>query len=223
MSHKNTATIPACPVQEASCDVIDQLVTLREQVEQLQSDVQTDALTGLYNYRYFEQMLGQEMERVRRSQLPLALVLADIDHFKRFNDEHGHEAGNRALVKVAEIIQEQVRQLDFACRFGGEEFALLLPATGTVPALAVSERIRAAVQEKTRDLPESVALSLGVAVFTPMMNISQRELVITADKMLYASKHRGRNCVTGPEVESGVSNVFVTAEEKGALFGPADE
>lgn len=223
MNHKNTATIPACPVQEASCDVIDQLVTLREQVEQLQSDVQTDALTGLYNYRYFEQMLSQEMERVRRSQLPLALVLADIDHFKRFNDEHGHEAGNRALVKVAEIIQEQVRQLDFACRFGGEEFALLLPATGTVSALRVSERIRAAVQNETRDLPEPLTLSLGVAVFTQMMNISQRELVITADKMLYASKHRGRNCVTGPEAETGVSNVFVTAEEKGALFGPADE
>lgn len=218
LATENRSDSPHCPVQEPACPVIDELLMLRHRVEQLQSEVKTDALTGLYNYGHFEQLLEREMERVRRSQLPLALVLADIDHFKRFNDEHGHEAGNRALIEVAGIIGEQIRQLDSACRFGGEEFALLLPATAAPQAMAVAERIRAAVETETTGLPEPLTLSLGVAIYTPLSNASGRELLIAADKMLYASKHLGRNSVTGPDVEPALVDTSVTAEEKGALF-----
>lgn len=205
---------PYCPVKEPHCHVVDEVMLLRHQVQQLQSEAQTDALTGLYNYRYFVHLLEREMERVRRSQLPLALILADIDHFKRFNDQHGHEAGNRALGDVAAIIREQIRQLDSACRFGGEEFVVLLPATPVSQALAVAERIRAAVESQTAHLPRPLTLSLGVAVYTPQIELSAQDLLIAADERLYASKHRGRNAVTGPQVV----DTQVSAEEKGALF-----
>lgn len=223
MSQNTTlAKLPACPVSEPSCAVIDELLELRGHIEQLQTEALTDALTGLFNYRHFEQMLAQEMERVRRSHLPMALLLADIDHFKRFNDVYGHDKGNQALAVVAELIQAEIRQLDIACRFGGEEFAILLPATDIAQAMAVAERIRGRVEQYRSDLPQTLTLSIGVAIYAPMMNVTGRELLVSADKMLYAAKHQGRNCVMGPEVDLPLAEQFVTAEEKGALFGSPD-
>ncbi|HEY7885427.1 MAG TPA: GGDEF domain-containing protein [Cellvibrionaceae bacterium] len=223
MSQKTTSTIlPACPVSEPSCVVIDELAQLRDHLQQLEKEALTDALTGLFNYRHFEQMLAQEMERVRRSHQPLALLLADIDHFKRFNDLHGHDQGNVALIQVAQLIMAEIRQLDIACRFGGEEFVILLPATDIAQALAVAERIRCRIERHGEKLAENLTVSIGIAVYTPTMNATGREFLVSADKMLYAAKHQGRNRVVGPQLDPPLASHFVTAEEKGALYGASD-
>lgn len=201
---------------------------LRRRVERLEREAHTDALTGLFNYRHFTLTLQQEMERVRRSGLPLALVLCDIDHFKNFNDTHGHEAGNQMLVNVARIIDRQLRNLDTACRFGGEEFALILPATSQSQALPVAERVRAAVAQSTITLTHgarvNATLSLGVAGFVSADSMSPNELVAKADEQLYAAKHQGRNCVIGPSLKVAADSVqLVSAAEKAALFAPPPE
>jgi diguanylate cyclase (GGDEF)-like protein len=202
-------------------------VRLRHRVDRLEREAHTDALTGLFNYRHFTLTLQQEMERVRRSGLPLALVLCDIDHFKHFNDTHGHEVGNQMLVNVARIIDRQLRNLDTACRFGGEEFALILPGTTQSQAVQVAERVRAAVAQSAITLAHgervNATLSLGVAGFVSADSLSPNELVAKADEQLYAAKHQGRNCVVAPRPKAAAdTDQLVSAAEKAALFAPPE-
>jgi len=224
------ASSPACPINEPRCEHLDELLQLRRKVARLKQEARTDALTGLFNYRHFEQLLSQEMERVRRSGLPMVLVLCDLDHFKEFNDTHGHEAGNRMLQKVARIIDQQLRQLDTACRYGGEEFALILPATSLAQAATVAERIRAQVAAAQLDLPPNkttrVTLSLGLACFTSACTLHQTDLIARADQQLYRAKQTGRNRVAAPDYRRSTTdtNLLVSADEKAALFArPEDD
>ena len=153
-----------------------------------------DELTGLGNRRAFDAALREEMARAARTGQPLSLVLLDVDHFKRFNDEHGHLAGDVALEKVAKVVAETLRTEDRACRFGGEEFAVLLPATPEDAALEVAERLRRAVA--TCDLPHGpITISLGVAASDGSRG--GWALVRRADTRLYRAKGAGRNRVVG--------------------------
>lgn len=217
-------TIPQCPVDEPRCEYLNELVQLRKRIVGLQREARTDALTGLFNYRHFELVLNQEMERVRRSGSPMVLVLCDVDYFKPFNDTHGHEAGNRMLHQVAGIIDQQLRQLDTACRYGGEEFALILPSTSLAQAKGVAERIRTVVEQATLELVSgkkvAVTLSMGLASFTSARTLQQSELVALADQQLYSAKKAGRNQIATPEYrKASISSApLVTAAEKAALF-----
>ena len=160
----------------------------------------TDGLTKLHNHRYFHDQLVKEVRRAERAGAPLALILADIDHFKRWNDELGHAAGDQILRKVAEVLSQTVRDADLLARYGGEEFAVLAPDTDLPAAIALAERLRAAISRTPffLGLPaghSAVSASFGVAV----LRTDGRTLFDEADAALYAAKEGGRDCVVGAD------------------------
>ena len=166
---------------------------------QLQRLSQLDGLTGLYNRRYFDQQLPSELRRLRRSGAPLALLMLDIDHFKAYNDALGHLAGDDALRKVSTMLQESLqRGGDVACRYGGEEFVIILADTGLDGAEHVAARIHDGIASLAIAHPASplgrLSLSIGLAVLDPVDDEQPGELVSRSDQALYGAKRRGRNC-----------------------------
>lgn len=166
--------------------------------EDLRSQSIRDPLTGLYNRRFLDETLDREISRTRRTGNPLSLIIFDIDHFKRFNDKWGHDAGDAVLVALAESMGERAREMDLLCRLGGEEFLAVLPRTSIDDALVVAERMRQVAAE----LPlrhagqqlERVTLSLGVAC-CPKHAEQSDALIRAADQALYRAKRGGRNRV----------------------------
>jgi diguanylate cyclase (GGDEF)-like protein len=157
----------------------------------------TDHLTGLYNFGYFMEKLREERLRAERYHRMLSLVILDIDHFKKYNDTHGHPAGNEVIQKIAQILRTQVRETDIVARYGGEEVAMILPEIGRREAFEVAERIRVKVSETDFGQGEKqvrVTLSAGVATF-PVDCAGEEELIKRADVSLYQAKTRGRNRV----------------------------
>ncbi len=161
-----------------------------------------DALTGLFNRRYFDSRLQEEWYRARRSGQPLALLMIDVDHFKKFNDTYGHVIGDKALSAAAAVFQQiVVRKTDFVARYGGEEFVVLLYDTADTGAAAISERIR----EEIAETPlvsgiEGVTVSVGYCVVVPDVGLGPESLLRCADTALYAAKRNGRNRVETGEV-----------------------
>jgi diguanylate cyclase (GGDEF)-like protein len=158
--------------------------------------VVTDELTGLKNHRYFQERLGEECARAKREGRPLSLIMADLDHFKRVNDLHGHPVGDLVLAAAARHVLEGVRAGDSACRIGGEEFAVICPGTPQGEALRIAERIRARLAAAPILVgPEAIAItfSLGVAEHRPGME--PKKLFEAADDALYRAKRSGRNRV----------------------------
>lgn len=158
-----------------------------------------DGLTGLYVRRYFEIRLDEELARIRRHGGCVSLIMTDIDHFKQFNDTYGHQQGDRVLRFLADLIKEEVRGgIDLACRYGGEEYVTILPASGEEAAALVAERLRASCESASvpgPDGPMRVTLSAGVATTDQEHLVSHDELVRRADMALYQAKSEGRNLV----------------------------
>ncbi|MFN9744970.1 MAG: GGDEF domain-containing protein [Betaproteobacteria bacterium] len=155
-----------------------------------------DALTRLANRTHFQERAVAEISRARRAGEPLTLMLADVDHFKRVNDEHGHEAGDRVLAQVARVMTAALREHDVLARWGGEEFMALLPDTDAALGRAVAERVRLAVASHpvvVDGRPITVTLSFGLAT---LADGDLHAATLAADRALYASKHTGRNRVT---------------------------
>lgn len=158
----------------------------------------TDSLTGLYVHRYFQIKLAEERERAFRYGLPLSLIVTDIDHFKKFNDNYGHQIGDRVLKAVAECLQQSCRVSDTVARYGGEEFAIILPHTDREDSLKLAERLRVAVEENKvpyKDGFLTVTISLGVMTAEPGEKLDNQTMVKQADQALYQAKERGRNRV----------------------------
>ncbi len=160
---------------------------------------QIDGLTGAYNRAYLDRRLGDEVARTRRYGSSFSLVMADLDHFKRLNDGYGHPFGDRVIQGFAEILLSEVRTTDAVCRYGGEEFALLLPETSAAEAMVLVERIRARMRQldlRPRGEPVPVTASFGLTDTTasPGDQISSEILLGYADAALYQSKHAGRDC-----------------------------
>ena len=179
---------------EAAAAVGDLLAAyLRSQLR-----VFTDALTGVHNRGFFEHQFAVELERSRRANLPLALLFCDLDHFKLINDEFGHEVGDTVLQHAARLFVTHLRRIDYVFRWGGEEFAILLPATDRGEALHTAERLRSTVAATPVTLEDgrhvSVTVSIGMALF-PYSASSERELLRLADQALYRAKEDGRNRV----------------------------
>ena len=149
-----------------------------------------DDATGLYNQRHFMERLDEEFRRAQRYSTPLSVVIADLDDFKHVNDARGHLVGNEVLRRVARTLRQVVRDTDTAARYGGDEFALLLPQTGQTQALRLAERVRSAVLA----LPEQLSISLGVASLTAR-TAGPVELLTDADRALYQAKALGKNRV----------------------------
>jgi diguanylate cyclase (GGDEF)-like protein len=204
--------------------VIDEVKRLRLEVSELSQLVRTDTLTGLYNFRHFREVLSLEMERSHRSYQPTALVMVDLDHFKKVNDRWGHEVGNQALITAAKAMHDCVRQLDVACRYGGEEFAIILPASNLLTAKHVANRVCetiAATPVMVDGEDIGLTASLGIAIFSANQHNSVEELVERADKALYQAKQNGRNQVCYEE-QDNKPLVSVSSDEKAALAGLFD-
>ncbi len=159
----------------------------------------TDELTGIYNYRYFALKLKEEQRRAVRYDLPLSLIMIDIDWFKRFNDTYGHEVGNIVLKGITTVVKRCIRDVDIFCRYGGEEFVIILPQTPQIEVSQIGERIREQIEETTfgggDGIPElRVTVSIGVTSF-PENGKSEDEILSTADTALYRAKGSGKNTV----------------------------
>lgn len=212
-----------CSRRESDCHFSHDIAELRREVSYLTEQVRTDGLTGLFNFRFFKETIELEMERTRRGTQTLSMILLDIDHFKKFNDEWGHELGNNALIHVSSLIKLAVRKLDYPCRFGGEEFIILLPNTDLRQAVSVADRLREMLATTPLSLDGqrqvTVTASFGVDQFSSHMSDSVEGFVQRVDALLYQAKHRGRNRVAHPDVATATPAVqSVTVEEKNALF-----
>lgn len=159
----------------------------------------TDGLTGLYNHRHFRERLALELERSNRTGLPLSVMMIDVDHFKLYNDRHGHLAGDNALRTVAKLLQSGRRANDIVARYGGEEFAIILVDVGSHAAREVAERVAAHIAEFPFEFGGSqpfgrLTISVGVAT-APDDGVEPATVLTAADRALFAAKNAGRNTV----------------------------
>jgi diguanylate cyclase (GGDEF)-like protein len=201
-------------MRQALVDTTLKLDTANRELSRLSS---LDGLTGIANRRRFDEAIDAEWRRARRNSSTVSLVLADIDHFKDFNDSRGHQAGDECLRKVAYALQCTVKRPgDLVARYGGEEFAVLLPETLPEGALFLANQLRLAVAgiklpHAVSPVANHVTISLGVASSTPEPGNSTVQLITTADERLYAAKRNGRNRVCGesaPDLKFELPRMF---------------
>lgn len=188
--------------EEALKNANEQLMLHIAEVEKLHEELSEqalhDPLTGLYNRRYLAEMLEREIMRAEREQIFLGIIVSDIDHFKKINDTYGHQVGDKLLVETASLMKRSTRGMDIVCRYGGEEFIMVLPGADAASAARRAETIR---QECARVILShagedlTVTISFGVASY-PEHGKNAEEIIIKADKALYQSKEAGRNRVT---------------------------
>ena len=184
--------------------VADQLAVAVNQAHlfaQMQQQALTDSLTGCYNRRSFELQLERDLHLATRMRQPLSLIMLDLDNFKHINDQAGHDAGDAALCMLADNVRAELRAVDTAARFGGDEFVIILPQANQDGAMLVAERLRKRISQM--EVPEfgQVTASFGVATF-PAHASSRDTLLVAADRALYNSKDAGRNRVSLPAEEN---------------------
>lgn len=219
---KTETAAPQCPVGEHDCLLIVEILRLRQQLADLYEQARTDPLTGLSNYRNFLDSLAREMERSQRSGQPTSLIMLDLDHFKQVNDTFGHEIGNLALSHVARLITQSLRKLDIPCRYGGEEFAVILPDTALPAGVQVAERLREVIE--TTPLPVDgqklkITASLGISTYSMTQQKTAEELIRQADDHLYQAKQKGRNRVCHAGLPAAAEVGRAEKEALSKLFG----
>ncbi len=194
------------PGRDEMATAFHQFNRMAESIQSLTTKLErlglTDGLTGIYNRRFFDQMLPREINRSHRLGTQVSLLMLDIDHFKRFNDRLGHPAGDQALRTLVQTLGQRLRDMDFVARYGGEEFAVVMPGADRVSALSTAERLRSAVESATFGLPansDRLTVSIGVAVY-PEDADDASSLLTAADSALYSAKRAGRNTVRAAEM-----------------------
>ncbi len=172
----------------------------------LSQQANIDGLTGLYNRAHFDQRWGEAVAGVERHKRPLSLAMIDLDHFKSVNDTYGHPAGDTVIQGLAKIVRRECRQTDIACRYGGEEFVLVMPETSPEDAAAVCERIRLAFGSVTwpKHPERSITCSMGIVGTDGQTAVEPANWLELADRNLYRAKKEGRNRVVTSSLEGGV-------------------
>ncbi len=176
----------------------DNLIENRKTIAALHQQSTHDGLTGVYNRRWFDQMLSEYLTRGIRGDNPVTLILLDVDHFKRYNDTQGHQGGDQALIALANVLRDRVRPADCVARYGGEEFAIILPNTTIKEGAVIAERVRMAVALQPiytpdRQLLPSITISQGLAQSSATVT-TPHALIELADAQLYRAKQAGRDC-----------------------------
>ena len=180
---------------ESVADICATAIQNAHYVERVKQLAYLDGLTGIFNRRFFELRIMEEIERARRYGTGMAVIMADIDQFKRLNDEFGHVLGDEVLRQVSSLFHQQLRKIDVVCRYGGEEFGILLTQTNAKHAMKIAEKLRKMVEGWLfPGVPRTVTISAGAAAF-PEQGTTRDELVRAADSALYAAKQAGRNKV----------------------------
>ena len=174
---------------------IEMAITIADLFQAVREQAVTDALTGLYNRRYFEEYISKEVTRSLRQKQPFSVIGLDLDFLKKINDEYGHAYGDLAIKTVADVLKKNARSIDVAARMGGEEFNILLPGIDSTGAMAAAERIRKAIEERELDTIGHITASIGAATFLEHSD-SLDELLELTDQAMYQSKRNGRNQVT---------------------------
>lgn len=196
-----------------------QLEQLKKENVNLKQLSQIDGLTQLINHKTFNDIAENEFSRVKRFQGQLGCLMADIDHFKLVNDNHGHIVGDKVLIEIANILKRNIRSIDIVARYGGEEFVLLLPETSLHGVMVVAEKLRAAVaehdfQQIDQNFPKQLTISIGAAHFPTIITESLIETIEWADKALYHAKNAGRNKVICAENPAAKKNESSSLEER---------
>ncbi|MDH4027290.1 MAG: GGDEF domain-containing protein, partial [Nitrospirota bacterium] len=184
-------------LKDAKRDAENYAVELWDVKEKMREIAVKDSLTGLFNHRYFQELLEREIYRAERYARPLSLLMIDIDHFKKVNDTYGHPKGDMVLQEIGELLRKSIRGSDTAARYGGEEFAIVLPETEMNGAMALAERVRKTVEKLEVKIYEhtiTVTISIGLTTYNPATaKKSKAEIIEAADRALYNSKEAGRN------------------------------
>ena len=185
---------------ESVADICATAIQNAHYVDRVKQLAYIDGLTGIFNRRFFELRFIEELERARRFDGEMAVIMIDIDQFKRLNDDFGHLLGDEVLRQVSSIFHQQLRKIDVVCRYGGEEFAILLSQANSEHALMIAEKLRKLVESwQFPGVPRPVTISAGTASY-PGDGTTRDELVKAADAGMYAAKQAGRNRVMAAPV-----------------------
>lgn len=192
-------------IQQRTLELQITLTELADKNKLLEQQSTRDALTGVRNRAFFDQKLSAEIKRSRRERSTLGLLMIDIDHFKAFNDNHGHLVGDLVIKEVANCLQQELkRSTDHLCRYGGEEFAIILPNTDKDGAMVLAEQVRLCLENQRiqyEDLELSISVSIGCYAAVAEISSTNAEYIQAADIALYQAKNEGRNrVVCSPEV-----------------------
>jgi diguanylate cyclase (GGDEF)-like protein len=193
---------------ESVADICANSIQNAHYVERVKQLAYLDGLTGIFNRRFFELRIMEEIERARRYGTGMAVIMADIDQFKRLNDEFGHLLGDEVLRQVSSLFHQQLRKIDVVCRYGGEEFAILLTQITAQQAIAIAEKLRRMVESfQFPGVPRTITISAGVAAF-PTHGKTRDDMIRAADSGLYAAKQAGRNriCVASLALSTSSSH-----------------
>lgn len=198
-------------------DLLARLFRLEEENRHLKNLSIRDGLTGLYNKRFFNSQLKVEISRTRRTGEPFCLIFIDLDNFKRVNDTLGHAKGDEFLVKVSRRMRAKVRPTDFACRFGGDEFVVILPATTLRDAVKIAGRWHQNIERAAAAMRLGVSASIGVDEFEATSTLDARALIRKVDERLYQAKRAGKGRIAHPEIVKHEDKAL-TRDEKELLL-----
>jgi diguanylate cyclase (GGDEF)-like protein len=195
-------------------DLLQRLWQLEKENRHLKSLSITDELTSLFNKRFFNRQLNIEIARTKRTGEPFCLVFIDLDNFKMVNDTLGHNKGDELLVRVCRQISTKIRTTDFACRFGGDEFAVILPATTLRDGILIAGRWHKLIVQITNEMQMPVSSSMGVDQFDAASKQNAQEFLHSVDLLLYKAKNTGKGKIAHPEIEIPDSKAVTWAEKE---------
>lgn len=198
-------------------DILARLLSLQKENRYLKSLSMTDELTGLYNKRFFNKQIKIEITRTKRTGQTFCLIFIDLDNFKSVNDTFGHAKGDEFLVKLCRMISKRIRPTDFACRYGGDEFTIILPATSFHDGISIAQRWHELIEQMASDMKLNVSSSIGIDEYTPSCMLNAEEFVGQVDEALYQAKKTGKGKVSHPKTLITGAEA-VTTSEKEALY-----